>query len=56
MVLPGKVRLRESAADRALLSVEGQAESVRAAFLKHPDYEGAPYKVGFLLHVITQYV
>ncbi|KAL6737884.1 hypothetical protein Aduo_011490 [Ancylostoma duodenale] len=39
-----KVRLRESAADRALLSVEGQAESVRAAFLKHPDYEGAPYK------------
>ncbi|ETN70268.1 hypothetical protein NECAME_04959, partial [Necator americanus] len=39
-----KVRLRESAADRALLSVEGQAESVRAAFLKHPDYEGSPYK------------
>ncbi|KAK5982618.1 hypothetical protein GCK32_004239 [Trichostrongylus colubriformis] len=39
-----KVRLRESAADRALLSVEGQAESVRASFLKHPDYNGVPYK------------
>ncbi|XGW26571.1 hypothetical protein V3C99_007295 [Haemonchus contortus] len=39
-----KVRLRESAADRALLSVEGQAESVRASFLKHPDYKGVPYK------------
>ncbi|VDM65638.1 unnamed protein product [Strongylus vulgaris] len=39
-----KVRLRESVADRALLSVEGQAESVRADFLKHPDYEGTPYK------------
>ncbi|KAJ1353024.1 hypothetical protein KIN20_009564 [Parelaphostrongylus tenuis] len=39
-----KIRLSESAADRALLSVEGQAESVRAAFLKHPDYTGEPYK------------
>lgn len=39
-----KVRLRESAADRALLSIEGQAESVRAAFTKHPDYNGVPYK------------
>uniref|UniRef100_A0A158PCJ8 FSA_C domain-containing protein n=1 Tax=Angiostrongylus cantonensis TaxID=6313 RepID=A0A158PCJ8_ANGCA len=39
-----RIRLSESAADRALLSVEGQAESVRAAFLKHPDYTGKPYK------------
>ncbi|CAJ0604609.1 unnamed protein product [Cylicocyclus nassatus] len=39
-----KVRLYESVADRALLSVEGQAESVRADFLKHPDYTGTPYK------------
>ncbi|PIO72638.1 hypothetical protein TELCIR_05425 [Teladorsagia circumcincta] len=42
-----KVRLRESAADRALLSVEGQAESVRASFLKHPEYKGMPYKVDY---------
>ncbi|KAK6017531.1 hypothetical protein OSTOST_16946, partial [Ostertagia ostertagi] len=43
-IFSGKVRLRESAADRALLSVEGQAESVRASFLKHPEYKGMPYK------------
>ncbi|VDM64117.1 unnamed protein product [Angiostrongylus costaricensis] len=43
-VSQGRIRLCESAADRALLSVEGQAESVRAAFLKHPDYTGKPYK------------
>uniref|UniRef100_A0A158R1N0 FSA_C domain-containing protein n=1 Tax=Nippostrongylus brasiliensis TaxID=27835 RepID=A0A158R1N0_NIPBR len=42
--LRSKIRLRESAADRALLSVEGQAESVRAAFTKHPEYDGKPYK------------
>ncbi|KJH51746.1 hypothetical protein DICVIV_02057 [Dictyocaulus viviparus] len=43
-IIIGKIRLCESVADRALLSVEGQAESVRAAFLKHPDYVGIPYK------------
>uniref|UniRef100_A0A1I7W8X8 FSA_C domain-containing protein n=1 Tax=Heterorhabditis bacteriophora TaxID=37862 RepID=A0A1I7W8X8_HETBA len=42
--MTSKVCLRESAADRALLHIDGQAESVRASFLKHPDYQTASHK------------
>ena len=40
----GRIFLRESATDRALLTVAGETENVKMYFIKHPEYEGKPCK------------
>ncbi|CAI4230279.1 unnamed protein product [Auanema sp. JU1783] len=42
--MTSKVLLEPSAADKALLKVSGQMESIRVSLLKHPEYAGLPYK------------